>query len=173
MELIFARHGAAVGVGAPGAPDDFSRMLTPEGRRRLQAQAAALRALGVRFDLALTSPLVRARETASILVRSQAPEPVELLECEELRPGVAWSNLARVLAPCAARVHTALLVGHEPDMSSLVSWMCFDRVSENFVFQTGMMACVAPENFGSFPRARLRWLLPPDLMIAIAEASEF
>jgi len=65
MMLYVLRHGVAEEVGPEGT--DGSRRLTPGGRRKLRAAAAGMRALGVTFDAILTSPLVRAAETAVIV----------------------------------------------------------------------------------------------------------
>ena len=66
MDLYFLRHGKAADVDGSAVLDDFSRPLTRRGIEELEAEADALRRLGVKFDLVLTSPLQRALETCRL-----------------------------------------------------------------------------------------------------------
>src|SRR5262245_32744129 len=66
MELYFLRHGVAADVGPEGG-GDAGRPLTVEGIAKIKEEARGLRRLGVRPDIVLTSPLVRARQTAEIV----------------------------------------------------------------------------------------------------------
>src|SRR5437867_3260976 len=92
MEIYFLRHGKAVEPGSPGAPDDFSRALTARGIEEMEAEAEALVQLGLLPDLILTSPLVRARQTAAIAAERLHLKK-QLIESELLGPGF---NLARL-----------------------------------------------------------------------------
>ncbi len=67
MELYILRHGIAVEPGTPGYERDADRPLTPEGERKLKQIARAMEALGLSFDLILSSPYLRARQTAEIV----------------------------------------------------------------------------------------------------------
>lgn len=114
--LYFVRHGRA-DRGAWNGPDDL-RPLTPAGRRRLARQADAMAALDLGVDLILTSPLVRARQTADVLAAALAPAGGVVAD-ERLGFGFAAGRLAELLAdhPQASR---PLLVGHEPSFSLVV-----------------------------------------------------
>ena len=115
MLLILMRHGEAGEADSRRWPDDRQRPLTDAGRREQARVAEALRRMGVRFDRMLSSPLLRARETAEITARAYgAPDP-ELTELlgDSAEPGSTLAGLAQVEA-------TALLcVGHEPTLSRL------------------------------------------------------
>src|SRR5918996_3887129 len=67
MNLYPLRHGIAVSSGEPGAEADSQRPLTPKGIKRMRKASRGLRRLGIPFDAILTSPLVRARQTAEIV----------------------------------------------------------------------------------------------------------
>ena len=67
MDLYLLRHGIAVEPGSPGYAKDADRPLTPEGERKLGQIAEAMEALELSFDLILSSPYVRARQTAEIV----------------------------------------------------------------------------------------------------------
>jgi phosphohistidine phosphatase len=106
--IYLLRHGDA----EPGDGDDAARRLTAKGERQARAAGRALAALGANVDACLTSPKVRAAETARIACAALGLEPEV---AEELRGGRFDS-----LALAAGRGDT-LLVGHEPDFSGEVA----------------------------------------------------
>jgi phosphohistidine phosphatase SixA len=109
------RHGEAVEADARRWPDDRQRPLTDAGQREHARVAEALRRMGVRFDRLLSSPLLRARETAEITARVYgvpAPELTELLG-DNAEPASTLAGLAKVEAAAL------LCVGHEPTLSRL------------------------------------------------------
>jgi phosphohistidine phosphatase len=101
MRLVLVRHADA----APGSPDEL-RTLTQEGREQARALGERLRADGIRPDAVLSSPLLRARETADALGLGAA-EPDD-----RLAPG-ATSEAVR--AAVEERGETVVVVGHQPD----------------------------------------------------------
>ena len=124
MRLYFLRHGIAE-ERAPGKPD-AARKLTDEGIAEMERVGQGLHALGLEFDAILTSPLVRARETAEIAAAAlQAAD--RLKEEPTLASGAGFDDLQEALAeqPERARV---LLVGHEPDFSGFVEALTGGRV---------------------------------------------
>jgi phosphohistidine phosphatase len=101
------RHGDA----ADGSPD-AERPLTDKGRKQARAAGEALKALGVGFDVCLTSPKARAADTASIACEPLGLEP-------QLEPKLAGGPFdAEALA--AGLGDNVLLVGHDPDFSAAV-----------------------------------------------------
>jgi phosphohistidine phosphatase len=103
MRLVLVRHAEA----APGDPDEL-RTLTPTGHEQARQLGERLRAQGVAPDAVLSSPLLRARETAAGLGFG---EPVAL---DELAPGATADD---VRAAIAGRGDTVVVVGHQPDCS--------------------------------------------------------
>jgi len=69
MNIYIIRHAIAVEEGTPGYESDSERPLTDKGRKKMRQIARGLRNIGVEFDLILSSPYVRARETAEILAQ--------------------------------------------------------------------------------------------------------
>jgi phosphohistidine phosphatase len=112
--IWFLRHGDA----EDGEPDS-ERKLTEKGRRQARGAGAALAAIGVEFDLCLTSPKVRARETAEL---AREWLDVEVVEDERLAGG-PFEPLE-----LAAGLDEVLLVGHEPDFSNALSELTGGRV---------------------------------------------
>jgi phosphohistidine phosphatase len=107
MKLVLIRHAEA----APGSPDEL-RTLTPEGHEQAQRLGEQLRAEGIEPDAVLTSPLLRARETATDLGFGP-PEPRD-----ELGPGATEQD---VRAAVDGRGETVVIVGHQPDCGKIAA----------------------------------------------------
>jgi|SRR5437588_1236808 len=112
MRLYLVRHGIAV----DDARVDASRPLTNKGRKRLRKTAHALRE---RIDLILTSPLVRAVQSAEILAAEV--QHGEVLVLEELTPDHPIEALLRAVAKVAGKRPSVALVGHDPQLTLLLS----------------------------------------------------
>ena len=86
MNLFLLRHGLAVERAEFHFASDHLRPLTPKGKRQLRKIATAMRAMELRFDVILSSPLVRARQTAEIVAADLKLEK-RLVFADELKPG--------------------------------------------------------------------------------------
>jgi phosphohistidine phosphatase len=107
MKVVLVRHAEA----APGDPDEL-RTLTPTGHEQARQLGARLRAEGIEPDAVLTSPLLRACETAAELGLGE-PEPVDALA-----PGATADD---VRAAVSGRGGTVVVVGHQPDCSRITA----------------------------------------------------
>ena len=162
MLLILMRHAEAGEADSRRWPDDRQRPLTDAGRRDHAAVAEALRRMGVRFDRMLTSPLVRARETAEITARAYggapAPEPTDLLG-DRAEPAATLAGLAAVEAGAL------LCVGHEPTLSRLGALLISrDGLARLQMAKSGVavIECAVPLAAG---QGHLRMhLRPPELL---------
>jgi phosphohistidine phosphatase len=112
--IWFLRHGEA----EDGSPD-FDRRLTPKGQRQSRDAGASLAALGVKFDVCLTSPRVRALDTARLACEQLGVEPVT----DERLTGGRFDP-----EELAAGLDNVLLVGHEPDFSDAIAELTGGRV---------------------------------------------
>jgi phosphohistidine phosphatase len=110
VRLYLVRHAEA----AQGEPDDL-RPLTVAGRDAARALGVRLAAEGVRADALLTSPLLRARETAAELGRALGREPEP---DERLAPGATASDVREAVS---GRGATVVVVGHQPDCSEIAA----------------------------------------------------
>ena len=108
MRVYLCRHAQA----APGEPDEL-RELTPEGVEQARALGIQLAELDEPPRLVLTSPLVRARQTAEAIARAVR---VEAQVEEALAPGATAAGLAEALAGLQGPIAT---VGHQPDCSEI------------------------------------------------------
>jgi phosphohistidine phosphatase len=122
VRLYLVRHAIAADRGSEW-PDDTQRPLTKRGVARMRRSVEGLRALGVQVDLILTSPLVRAMQTARILAAGLRPKPA-LERLDALGPGIAPSDVAAALTRHDTKdAGTIALVGHEPGLGLLAAWL--------------------------------------------------
>jgi len=164
--LYVMRHGIAVERGSPGVSDDDARALTAKGKKKLQQVTAGLRRLGFKPDWIVTSPLVRAEETAAIVAQSLASDaPMD--SCDALRPGGTVGELQAFLSAQPKR-RKVLLVGHEPDLSRLVAqWIGAGR-NTNLAFRKGGCCLIQWDDTPFASDGQLVWWLTPRLLRAIA-----
>jgi phosphohistidine phosphatase len=106
MRLLIVRHAEA----AAGKPDEL-RKLTPEGREHARALGERLRREGFAPDAVVTSPLVRARETAAALALGEPDVD------ERLAPGATPDDMRDA---ALGRGETVVVVGHQPDCGNAV-----------------------------------------------------
>jgi phosphohistidine phosphatase len=114
--------------------------------------------LGLKFDVILTSPLKRSRETAEIVTKQmKLKDPVH---CDELKPEGAraafYKRLAR-LRPSSS----ILVVGHEPYLSTMLSEMISRGTDAHISIKKAGLAKVAVSGFAPRVTGELRWLLTP------------
>jgi phosphohistidine phosphatase len=125
-ELLLLRHGIALDreVAAASGISDPERPLTEEGSRRTQQVAQRLVALGLTCEGLVSSPLLRARQTAELARRAGLAPRLEL--AGELAPGGDPIPLLRrwLGSPEHAAARRLALVGHEPDLSGLAARLC-------------------------------------------------
>ncbi len=157
MDLYFLRHGLA-GDRAEWKGDDARRPLTKKGRAQLDEAGNAMACLGLEFDAILTSPLVRARQTAEIVAnRLGASDRVR--EEARLEPGFGLKQLRDLLAG-AGSLSALLLVGHEPDFGQTVSVLVGGGT---LVMKKGGLARVELTSRRPL-RGQLVWLVAPKLL---------
>ena len=168
MHLYLVRHGIAVPYGTPGVSSDASRELTPVGTRKIRRNAQALAQLGVVIDEVWTSPIARARQTAEILAEELGlTSPVRAVDA--LQPDGEFSVVTGELQKHMEQAGIAL-VGHEPDLGQLASYLLTGVRSSNLRFKKGGVACIEIYDLNPPTRSQLRWLLTPKQMAAIATA---
>lgn len=131
------------------------RRLTPDGIKEMRQAAKGMKALDLKLDAIFTSPLARARETAQLAAEGLGLEDL-IQESELLACGCRFRELADLLGRCRPEARI-LLVGHEPDMSTLVG----DLIGGGCVrMRKASLACV--ETTRLMPGAgELLWLLAP------------
>jgi phosphohistidine phosphatase len=161
-ELYLIRHGVAEERGEAW-PDDSKRPLTEEGTSRMRKAARGLSRLGIVFDVVLTSPLVRARQTAEIVAGGLAPRP-SLSNIESLAPDAGYAALMADLEKHARKPRIAL-VGHEPDIGELAARLIGSRRS--IEFKKGAICRIDVDELPPNGPGQLRWFITPKMLLAL------
>ena len=164
IELYLVRHAIAAERG-PKYPDDRLRPLTPDGEKRFAESVKGLVAMNVVIDFVLTSPLVRARETAQILAAGLKPKPA-IAEIEALAPGGRHEAMVEAIKTHAKRNRRLALVGHEPDLGELAARLLGAR--GNVEFKKGGVCLIDVDAATPGGPGTLRWMLPPKALRALA-----
>jgi phosphohistidine phosphatase len=157
MILYFLRHGLASDSDT-WTGDDSERPLTNEGLLLMKTSANTLKKIGVKIDAILSSPLKRAVQTAQIAAMALG---VDVIQDERLAYGFSMESLSEIIAEHSQSI-AIMLVGHEPDFSSLVSAL---TGGSEIVMKKGGLARVDLIE-SSPPKGELVWLLPPKVLAA-------
>lgn len=183
MELYLIRHGIAADRGTYANDDD--RPLTAAGLAKTQAIADRLGQLNLHLDCLMTSPLVRARQTAEIFYRAGLADRLEI--CPALAPEQpieAWLAVYRQWQqqPLAQddsggaptdktkhRPHRLGLVGHEPTLSHWANqllWNPTNDARDTIVLKkAGIIGLILPPEGSPLGQSQLFWLTPPRLFL--------
>jgi phosphohistidine phosphatase len=162
--IYVVRHAIAEDRSASGR--DADRALTREGRKKMRRAAHGLACLGVEVPLLLTSPLVRARETADVVAEVLGKATIEVTEA--LAPGFDPAHLAAVVEQRSPK-DSVMLVGHEPDMGALLAaWLTGSSRGFATHFRKGAVACLGAGMLPPQGRATLEWFATCDQLGMIA-----
>jgi phosphohistidine phosphatase len=159
MDVFVLRHGEA-GNRQKMTVVDTRRTLTAAGRKDIDEIAKGLLKLKIRPDQIITSPLVRARETADIVAKVQKSRSVE--EWEELKPEGNRQQFYGRLSKLKSE-STVLVVGHEPYLSTMICEI-IGALGGHIVLKKGGLARVQIDAFVPKVSGKLRWLLSPRLL---------
>jgi phosphohistidine phosphatase len=152
MRLYLLRHGTASDV----APTDAERELTRDGEDEAQVAGLALAKLGVKLTHVLSSPLVRARQTAEIAAAAMKFRgEVELVD--ELTNGTSTPALLKALQPYSSE-DEILLVGHMPSLSEHLAALIGSKSPQGLPLGKGSVACVEASELRP-GHGQLRWLM--------------
>ena len=158
MILYVLRHGIAALRGTAEYPDDSTRPLTGKGEKKMRRIAGGMEALGLEFDLILSSPFLRARQTAEIVATAfQGEKKLELTPLLEV--GAETEDLVRDLV--SREVENVLLVGHEPFLSTLVALLISGDPATEIRMKKGGLCMLSAQHLIHGRCATLEWLLTP------------
>ena len=121
MRVYLIRHADAAPLGENGITTDEDRPLTGLGQAQCQNLATALQKHDVKLDQIVSSPLLRARETAEGLRKHWQTPLKEILLCDDLGPNGKPKKLSRFVRNLQAE--SVALVGHMPDISDYLTWL--------------------------------------------------
>jgi phosphohistidine phosphatase len=164
FELYLIRHGVAAERG-DAYPDDTKRPLTSEGIQKLRKEGKALVELDVTFDVILTSPLVRARQTAETLASAFRNAP-PIIHVQALAPGGTHNAIIDELSKQHRR-HQIAIVGHEPGIGELAARLMGLR--RQLEFKKGAICRIDVAALPPAGPGQLRWLLSPRILRKLAK----
>lgn len=165
MELYFLRHGLAGQYGDPRYKDDSLRPLTDEGRKKMQRISLGMKVLGLKFDAILSSPYLRAKQTAAIVAKAYKIKKVRLTD--NLQPPSSVEKLLKEIGARLPQARHVLAAGHEPDLTQMVSALLKSRRHLNIEFKKGGLCCLTIEAGAD---AVFNWLLTPSQLELLAKA---
>jgi phosphohistidine phosphatase len=159
LELYLIRHGVAEERGKDW-PDDSTRPLTGQGLTRLRKEAQGLATLGVTFGQIVTSPLVRARQTADVFAEMLDDTP-PVVTSDALAPAGTPAGVIQEIVK-HARKGSVALVGHEPNLGELAAHLIGSRTA--LEFKKGGICRIdfdvlPPKGLGA-----LQWFLTPKIL---------
>ena len=170
MNLFILRHGLAADLGDPGLPKDLKdadRPLTPKGKQKLWRTTEAMQALELRFDVVISSPLLRAMQTAQIVTEALALRK-KLILTDHLAPGGSPKALVEQINALSPRARNILLVGHEPYLSKLIALLTTGDPGAALELKKGGLAKLELKQLRCARCATLAWLLTPKQICLMA-----
>jgi phosphohistidine phosphatase len=158
MQLLVIRHGLAEDAEkfAASGEDDSRRPLTKSGKRKMKEVAAGLLEIVETLDVIAASPLVRAQQTAQIVAKAYDDMTVDTVEA--LSPGRDPSDLVDWLGKHAS-AEVVAVVGHEPHLSTLVTWLMTEKRESLVEMSKGGAALLEFDSRPSAGSGTLQWLL--------------
>ena len=166
MKLLIVRHadaGDREEFAKTGKPDEL-RPLSDKGRKQMKGAAEGLRSLVPKVDLVATSPYTRAVQTAKIV--ADAYGEVEEETTATLEPESAPEDLEAWLGDHDL-VDVVILVGHEPHLGEIVTWLMTGRGESHVEFRKGGAALLEFPDLVKKGHGTLRWLMGPKELAAL------
>jgi phosphohistidine phosphatase len=163
MNIFILRHGIAVERDDWESKNDAERPLTAEGKKQLRKTCRALEKMKLDFNLILSSPFARARQTAEIIAKN-LKQKKRLRFSDELQPSGNVKNLFCQLDDLRPAPENVLLVGHEPYLSRTISLLVSGDENVAVDFKKGGLCKLEVGKLRTGKCATLAWLLTPKQM---------
>lgn len=158
MKLFLVRHGIAVDGLSGEIRTDAQRPLTDEGIEETELVAKGIKRMGTKLDLLVSSPLVRAKQTAKIF-QDVFKMDSEIEICDALAPGVDANQVFRFLK--GKKAESIALFGHEPDMGELAATLLGGDVY--IPFKKAGVCRIDVFDIPPTSPGILKWFLPPKI----------
>lgn len=160
MRLHLMRHGIAIDREDPACPAEAERPLTPEGVKKTQSVARGMRKIGLEPEIVLTSPFLRAVQTAEIACAALGVESKKLVRTEALKPSAKPALTFEELAKLSAS--EVLCCGHAPNLDEVIAYALGSRTPITELKKAGL-ASLEIESFAP-PKAKLVALYTPRVL---------
>jgi phosphohistidine phosphatase len=167
MNLYLIRHAIAVDEGTPEYDNDSQRPLTDKGKKKMRQIAKGLRVLGVEFDLILSSPYIRATETAEILADIFKIKKDVIFSDNLIPMGDPDLLIAEMNEKYNAT--SVALVGHEPFLTALIGLLVSENANLDMTLKKGGVCRLSADDLHHTRKASMDWLLTPGILVGISE----
>jgi phosphohistidine phosphatase len=159
MILYVVRHGIAIDRTDPKSPPEAERPLTAKGVQKTRAAALGLRALGAKPEVFITSPYVRAAQTAEIFAEALGFSPEKIRVSDTLKPAEDPADILKELSRLKAK--EVACFGHAPHVDLLLAHATGARGAFTEMKKAGV-ACLEQET--GHARWQLLWLLTAKIL---------
>ena len=166
MDVYVLRHGVAGDRDRLAYPNDEERPLTARGIRRMKRQARGLNSIGLSLDVIVTSPLVRAVQTAEIVHR-RLDDPGELVTSAALAPSGDPRALIDEIATEHPSADSMMLVGHEPYLSALISLFVTGDTAPGIRLKKGALCKLRAPSLRYGRCGWIEWSMTPRQMVKL------
>jgi phosphohistidine phosphatase len=164
VHLYLIRHGIAA------EPEEYAtdeeRPLTKEGDRKTRKVAQRLYELEIQFDRILTSPLLRAKQTAQLLQTvfpsAKIEESAALAPSGDIQNWLEWYQQWQETGS-----QNLALVGHQPDLGNWTETLLWGKTQDALILKkAGVIGLILPETGSPVARSQMFWLTPPKFLLA-------
>lgn len=159
MILYLVRHGIAVNRTDPKSPAEAERPLTAKGVQKTRSAALGLAALGAKPDVFVTSPYVRAAQTAEIFAEALGFAPDKIRVSESLKPAASPADIVKEISQWKAK--EAACFGHAPHLDLLIAYLAGARGPFTELKKAGV-ACF--EHTSAHGKWVMRWMVTPKML---------
>jgi phosphohistidine phosphatase len=161
MEIYLMQHGAAL-----PKEQDPDEGLSPDGEAGIHASGKALKKMGVSFDLILSSPKKRSRQTAAIVAQEVGVPPEKILETEKVKAMTPPEETIKALTEYAGN-KSVLIAGHLPSVAEIASFLLTEGSKATIEFERGGCCRIEVEALPTHS-GHLRWYVTPEQLKLIA-----
>jgi len=161
MEIYLMQHGPAL-----PREQDPDRSLSPAGEARIHASGKALKKMGIGFDVILSSPKKRSKQTAAIVAQEVGFPSEKIIETEKVEPMTPPEETVKTLTDCAGNKRI-LIAGHLPSVAEVASFLLTEGSKALVEFEMGGCCRIDVEDL-PIRSGRLRWYVTPEQLDLIA-----
>ena len=169
MNLYLIRHAisVSVGEGTEAYEDDTQRPLTEKGQKKMRQIAKGLAALGIDLDLIISSPYIRARETAEILANALKMKKKVVFSDNLVPLGDPDLLISEINEKYP--VDNLAIVGHEPNLGTLTGLLVSENAKIDITYKKGGVCKCSADDLRHTRTATLEWLLTPGILVELSK----
>jgi len=161
MEIYLMQHGSAL-----PKEQDPEEGLSPDGKESIHASGKALKKMGITFDVMLSSPKKRSRQTAAIVAEEVGFPPEKIMETEKVKAMTSPEETITILAEYVGN-HRILIAGHLPSVAEVASFLLTEGSKATIEFERGGCCRIDVEDLPTHS-GHLKWYLTPEQLRLIA-----